>query len=171
MKLTPNVTNFPRIVRCAQLINKINFVVGSRVNYYFDYNQSLNNCTITGIRLETANVVGGFFPADGTINYTNILLDNFALLSNFFIIPSSLLITLVDVDGKNIIDDMPLISLGLGSRFVAGTSNGYNYIRRFSLKKIDWSKSFVRFANPNIFGANGKFSIILSVYYVNNSTK
>ena len=171
MKLTPNVTNFPRIVRCAQLINKIDFVVGSRVNYYFDYNQSLNNCNITGIRVESANVVGGLFASDGTISYSQILLDNFVLISNLFINFSSLLITLVDNDGNNIIDDMPLISLSLGSNFVANTSNGFNNIRRFNLKNIDWSKSFVRFANPNIFGANGKSSIILSVYYVNNSTK
>ena len=170
MKLTPNVTNFPRIVRCTQLINKIDFVVGSRVNYYFDYNQSLNNCTITGIRLESANKVG-LFASDGTISYSQILLDNFVLIQNLFINFSSLLITLVDNDGNNIIDDMPLISLGLGSNFVANTSNGFNNIRRFNLKNIDWSRSFVRFANPQVFVASSKLAIILSVYYVNNTPK
>ena len=170
MKSLPNVTNFPKIVRCTQLINKIRFVTGSRVNYYFDYNQGLNNCTIKGIRLETENLVGGFFPADGTINYANILLDNFPLLSNFFIPPLSILITLVDTDGNNIIDDMPIISLGLGAILVNQTSNGYNNIRRFNLKNIDWSRSFVRFANPSIL-VTGDTSIILSVYYVNNTPK
>lgn len=168
MKSLPNVTNFPKIVRCTQLINKIDFVVGSRVNYYFDYNQGLNNCTIKGIRLETENF-NGF--DDGTINYSNILLDGFTNVFNATIIFNSLLITLVDTDGNNIIDDMPIISLGLGAILVNQTSNGYNNIRRFNLKNIDWSRSFVRFANPSAFVGNQKIAIILSVYYVNNTPK
>lgn len=171
MKLTPNVTNFPRIVRCTQLINKIDFVIGSRVNYYFDYNQSLNNCTITGIRLETENVITFFGVIDGTINYNSILLDNFNLLDNRAIKGNSLLMTLVDFDGNNIIDDMPIISLGLGNTVIAFTSDGYNNIRRFNLKNIDWSRSFVRFANPANLLVSQKLAIILSVYYVNNTPK
>lgn len=146
-----NLTNFPIIVRSKKIKIFVSGIPGQNTQFFFDYDQEINDCYIKGIRFEPRQYVSGFTTFFGTIrddsngDYTAATLQNAV---------NGWLLNLVDTKGNAIISDYPVANLGIVTTVV----------RRYNMQ-IDLSKSYIHYADPSSITAPYKSVLIFTFYY------